>query len=282
VADSNDLRQRVRAEVIAALKRLEKEPACPTSGLASAPSSKWKAAPADAKRLMLAFMGRERVADDFYAQIESLSQQGFAFFACFSRSFSSCCEPHLVMSRLPQSTQHIVSLAEQDVIKAAQACAGLVAPSVGLNSAAKLALGISDSMPTWLFTEMLLSGKPAFVATELARATAGVAGKDRILPPALASIAESHFHKLQQIGVRFSPVSALAGDVQAAFHLEVNETPQRLKKQLPKYKREFVTVEDVWKVLSRGQKELVHPRDAVITDEARDYASARGIELKHD
>lgn len=231
---------------------------------------------------MLLFMGRQLVGEDFYAQIATLSQQGYAFFAAFSRTFCSFFEPQQILPRLPQATQHIISLAERDLVKAATACEGLVTPAVSLNSAAKVASAISDSAPTWLFTEMLLASKPVFVGTDLANAGQVVAGKNTSLPPALASTVENHFHKLQQIGVRFSPVESLALNVASAFRKEVNETPQRLARQRPAYHREFVTVEDVWKALSRGQKELVHPSDAVITDEARDYARNRGIGLRSE
>jgi hypothetical protein len=88
--------------------------------------------------------------------------------------------------------------------------------------------------------------------------------------------------KLQQIGIQFIDTASLARIVQAHFTPVVNETPARLARTRPTQKREFVTAEDVWRVASHGGKVLNHARDAIITDQARDQAAMKGIELHPD
>ena len=99
-------------------------------------------------------------------------------------------------------------------------------------------------------------------------------------PPPVLRTAEDHLRKLQQLGIQFIKTPSLARVVQNHFTPVVNETPARLARTRPTPKREFVTAEDVWRVASHGGTILTHAHDAVITDQARDQAAMKGIELR--
>lgn len=271
----DQLRERVRAEVIAAVQRLGL--GVPAKG--AAPASQWSGGE---NRLLVLFSSREPVSETFFTQLKALASQNYSFLAVFSRTFTSFHPPQEILAHMPKNTQHVISLAEQELAAAAESCRAVLAPNLSLNTAAKLAVGICDSSPTCIITDALVNGRLVFVARDLAEMSAAVPRQFTAAPPAFVRTAEDHLRKVQQLSVQFVSADALSSAVIRAFTPVQNETPERLAKTRPIRKREFITAEDVWKVVSRGQKELVHSRDAIVTDQAREYAQSRGVALKSE
>lgn len=268
---SNELRALVRAEVIAAIAHFR-------SHSAATPAS---ASPQESlKKALVLFTGAEMICPEFLAQAAALHRQGFCFDVCFSRSSTAANDPKEIMARLPDGSAQIDSRCERSLAAAAERADVLLMPSVSLNTAAKVALGIADSAPTTLLQQVLLRGKPVFVGRDISEMGRALAAQCSAAPPPMLRTAEDHFQVMRQVGVRFCIAANLAAEVAAAFHVERNETPERLAKQRPMPKREFVTAEDVWKAASQGQTELVYPADAIVTDQAREYAAGRGIALR--
>ncbi len=268
-SNPDELRALVRATVIAAIQRLEG-----AGGVTVSAGSR--------RELLVLFTGREAPSPTFAAQLGQVSAQGFQLAAAFSYSFKRFFSPEEILRQMPAGTRLLSSNCERELGSAATDAAGILLPGISPNTAAKLALALDDSVPTFLLTKLLLAGKPVIVGRPLEELGRVLAEANPALAPAFQRTAENHFHKLQQMGVTFSAPDRLAAAVQAAFHVPVNETPARLARTRPNPKREFVTAEDVWRAHQRGEKTLVHARTAIVTDQAREFAASHGVELRED
>ena len=76
--------------------------------------------------------------------------------------------------------------------------------------------------------------------------------------------------------------AAVAAAITEQFREIKNETPERLAKTRPAFKREFVTAEDLEPAVKSGKKEYILPRNAIVTSLAHDYASQHGLVLRED
>jgi hypothetical protein len=97
-------------------------------------------------------------------------------------------------------------------------------------------------------------------------------------PPAFRQLAGRNLQALQGFGIRFG--SDAGNYLVNLLSPAVNGTPERLARQRPQHKREFVTSEDIWNAVAKGQKDLLHAHNAYITDEAKELAAARGVTLR--
>ncbi|MBX7245100.1 MAG: hypothetical protein K1X53_06355 [Candidatus Sumerlaeaceae bacterium] len=264
--DMDKLRERIREEVVAAIARFESSPVY--------------AAQTGGRSLLLLFMCREMPSSEFFTQIASLARQGYVFSAAFSHTFLEFVPAESVLSLLPKGTTCLGGAKERDLIKIAKSSLGLIATNLSLNTAAKLSAGIDDSTPTLLITRFLLLGKPVIIGRDLTGLGQSVSALFPNAPPAFLRTAETNFHRVEHLGARFVAPNGVAEAVASAFQEPLNETPARLAKSKPSPKRYFVTAEDVWAVKDRKQKELIHPRDAIVTDQAREYAILQGITLR--
>jgi hypothetical protein len=267
--NSEELLVAVRAEVLAALQRRARN--APLSAGADLSGS---------RRLIALFTGTGPACPDYIAQAAELARNGYSFLAAFSRTFAQHNDVEAVAQALPAATLLRDADSESALVQAADSAQGLVAAPLSLNTTAKLANAISDSLPTRLLLQMAMHGKPVIVAQDLGSLADDVRMRYPAVPPGLMRLVEDHFHKVQQLGVQFVAASSLADAVAAAFYQPSNETPQRLAVERPTPKRSFITAEDVWKARSLKKTELVCPPDAIITDQAREYAETHGIVLR--
>lgn len=266
------LRIRVREEVVAALKRLESL----EGGKSLLPAA---VAPRPGRVLVSVLMGHDPVNQEYFSQLSSLARQGFALVVVASRTFTQF--HATALQNLPAgATLHPEPDHEPGLFALVDGAAGVVAHSLSANSAAKIAAGINDSVPSRVFARALPQGKPVFVAQDIAAAGRQYAEANASAPPPVTRAFEDSLHRIQQFGVRFVDCAGLSEAVQAAFYVPVNETPERLARTRPTMKREFITAEDVWKAFAAGHKELVFSASAVVTDQAREYAEGRGVTLR--
>jgi hypothetical protein len=267
VLTQEKLRAIVRELVIEAIQRISSHPA------ADAATSK------TGKTVGVVFVGSAAPHPSVIAQVAALVNQfGLAVF--FSESFRVAQSTDAVMQALPKHAARYDQSAERVVLTGLQSCAALIVAGLSTNTAAKCATGIEDSVPSVCILQALRSGKPVCFSAEISSIAPQLQREYPAIPPALVRIYEDHFHRLQQMGVHFVAPQNVAGCVKQFFEVPRNETPERLAKKHPSPKRQFITVEDVWSAFSRGQKQILHSRSAVITDEARDYAAQNGVELR--
>jgi hypothetical protein len=271
-ATTDDLRALVREEVIRALQRAE--------GLLPQRPGPPAPAKAGSRMLTVLFTGRTAPSGDFLVQMADLSQRGYALGCALSYTFKQFLTPEEALRALPSPTTHLVSDSEREWQSWLAASNALILPFVSLNTAAKSAAGIEDSMPTFILLSHLRAAKPVISCPDMSQIAVRIREQFAGAAPAMAHTAERNLHALQQMGVQFVPVTDVAAAVARAFHVEPNETPQRLAKTRPFPKREFITAEDVPSAMRAGLKTLTHSRDAIVTAEARDQAARLGVTLE--
>jgi len=260
-----DLREIVKAEVERVLAEfLAREASTGAQG-------------AQSRALLVLFSGTRWPEPIVFDQLTALAQAGHRLTCVLSHSFRSLFGNRMAQSMFAPGISCAAEADEPQLHALTKQADALLVACLSPNSAAKLTLGLADSLPTIALRLALEAGKPVIVAEDSAalRQNAVPAGA----PPKLRRLAEDAFHGLSEMGVRFVPASELGRAVDAAFFVPVNETPERLAKTRPRKQRMFVTTEDVWKAASQGHKQLVVPEDAVITDEARDQARRVGLEI---
>ncbi|MCX7625066.1 MAG: hypothetical protein N2Z21_02485 [Candidatus Sumerlaeaceae bacterium] len=229
------------------------------------------------KELIILFSGTRWPEDQFFNQLAALAESGPRLVCVASQTFHAAHSLSWESRAFPPNATRVVSPPEKWLYEAAKEADAVVVACLSLNSAAKLSLGIADSVPTILIRQALEHGKPVLVAEE-----STVIRQAAILPnapPKLRRLAEDAYHGVAELGVRFVAPADLCRALAETFYVPVNETPKRLAKTRPTKRRVFVTSEDIWKVSARGEKQIIVPEDAVVTDEARDYAKRVGVEI---
>lgn len=275
------LRALVRQYVVAAIEQLENSGGQRPGGVEAQSAARSNgAAAAVQRRLLVLFLSRHEPGEEFFSQLADLARHGYGFVAAFSHSFLQFHPVESVASRLPKGTSLLLQPGEKQLLESVSACSALVASTLSVNTAAKLSAGVDDSLPTLLFTQALLSGKPVFVARELASLAAELDNLHAAVRPAFRRIALDHFHKARQLGIEYVRTAGLVQALVSQFTEQRNETPERLAKQRPALKREIITAEDLRQLLESGKRELVHSSGAIITDQARDYAIEKGLALR--
>lgn len=236
-----------------------------------------KAGEGAAKTLVVLFSGARWPEDQLFNQLAALAESGRRLVCVTSQTFHTFHGLRLEGTILPRGTERVANPDEKWLNEIARITDAVVVACLSLNSAAKLSAGIADSAPTILIRDALELGKPVVVAEE--STTIRQAAVSPNAPPKLRRLAEDAYHGVAELGVRFVAAAELSRAVGEIFYVPVNETPERLAKTRPFQQRVFVTSEDVWKASARGQKQILVPDVAVVTDEARDYAKRIGVEI---
>lgn len=192
--------------------------------------------------------------------------------------------------------------------------AALAVPLLTRSLAAKASLGIDDDMPSAVLGAALERGIPVVAARSDAdpaslRATPALQQG----PNSLRNLLENYIQRLTAWGVRWTSVELLPGAVAgvaaggvlgaagamagtqgttgtegtqgaAATALSRTRGPA-LPGSAPSPgggapgRRRFITKEDMWSLLERGQMELRVCPDDIVTPEAEDFAASRGIRI---
>ena len=234
-------------------------------------------APANADhRIIVLFCGIKPPSTEFYAQAALLATSGYQFLLIFSHSFRQAHDIREIEKQFPEASQILTDTEnELAVAETVKTCSAIILPHLSPGTAAKVSHGIEDSVPSAIIAAALAQAKPIILASSVEETLSGFSTNT---PPAFRQLAGRNLHALQGFGIRFG---ADAGNYLVnLLSPVVNETPERLARQRPPHKREFVTTEDIWNALAEGEKDLLHAHNAYITDEARELASARGVTLR--
>ncbi len=148
-----------------------------------------------------------------------------------------------------------------DIVQNADA---IIVPILTRNSAAKVALGICDTLITNIIMHALIAGKTVIAA----RNSADPDGQDCICistpktPPALVQIAKDYLKKLQSYGVKLVDTSEIA-----QYFIGNKEI-----------KRELVTYDTI-NELTQDVKQIEVKKGSIITPLAKDLAKERNIKI---
>lgn len=151
------------------------------------------------------------------------------------------------------------------------------------NTVSKAALGLRDAVPPQVLRAFLDRGRPVLAAGMPPQKSAPSDDEAKYwnLPRPLRQWMSDGHRTLEQWGVEFvDPVELPRAVRRYLFGLPANERPSASPaKAASASGRAFITVDDVLAARMRGEKRMNVPAGAIVTDEARDYASRHGIQL---
>ncbi|OIP06325.1 MAG: hypothetical protein AUJ96_09380 [Armatimonadetes bacterium CG2_30_66_41] len=225
------------------------------------------------KPVVALFTGATANADAALKQMASLAPRNVRITAVLSHS----AEQLLGQERLRQAGCFDSFCAPSDLTAATEAvsaCSLLVVPTLTSNTAAKVALGLLDSVPAQLIVQALAAGKPVIAAGDDADPRSGTwryAGLAE-QAPSLADLLKNHLNTLQRHGVRVVPLEELCDSCLAALNDPTGRNLRAATKP-----RAIITTDDVEKAAGRGHLRV--GAEAIVTHAARELAIELDVEL---
>jgi len=212
------------------------------------------------KRILAVFTGGSVKLEEALTQVEKLIQKGYAVKAVLSQTAVSVVTPNRVRG-IPGIGEVVCEPAPSiSPIALVRESDAIAVPILTRNSAAKIALGIADTLATNVILYALIMGKPVIAA----RNSAEPDGANET-PPELIQLARDYLQKLSSFGVKLVDAAEIAQSV-ADY-----ETGVKSGKRL-------VTQADITG-LPDGVRQIKVARGSIITPLAKDAARERGIEI---
>lgn len=218
----------------------------------------------DRQKIYALFTGGTAKLSEAICQIKLLIQNGYHVKVILSESATRVIKVDKI--REIQGIENIFcepdpSVYSVDIVQDADA---IVVPILTRNSAAKVALGICDTLVTNIIMHALIAGKLVIAAKN----SADPEGIDCLCvgtsktPPALIHIAKEYLKKLESYGVKLVDATEIA-----QFFIENKNI-----------KRELVTYETI-NELPQDIKQIEIKRGSIITPLAKDRAKERNIKI---
>lgn len=150
----------------------------------------------------------------------------------------------------------------------------IIIPVLTMNSASKIALGISDTLITYLVSWGIMSGIPIIAAKDSCDPENDVRLKlGPNTPEDYNNMIQNNLKKLESYNIRFTSAERLYEDTtNASESLKFSSQPVVLKKRL-------ITTEDIMKA-KKDNYEIVVSKDTIVTALAKDMACNIGINIK--
>lgn len=229
------------------------------------------------KRIVVLFTGNdEGVFVQALPQLQTLVQQGYSLSLLFSYSARTILKRHQA-AIAALSPEHIIQAGEQN----AEECHRLInqshlllLPELSLNTLAKSALGIGDSLPSQVIAYALMQGKPIIASHHFS--------ENNAIPPAYAANIKQHIAQLQAYGVRFIKPGELACSIDAKTQWVTTTIGRsvplsRIIHQPVQQQKRLISLHDV--LLHDPSRALYLAPNVLLTPAARDEIKKRKIQL---
>lgn len=227
--------------------------------------------------MLVVLTGGDRGLDEAFAQVERLGRAG--------AQLRSVCSPAARMVLGSSGLERLDRLAKLEEPAGEAEVYGLVGwaeivavPVLTQNAAAKVALGIRDSLVTNLLAGAIIMGRKLVACSESTMPWSG--------PPAYRRTIADYLERLRSYGIQLVPTPSLAaaclgqpampGPAAAGSTLSSARAPVSGPNQ---GRRPVVTAAQVEAAFRCGQRSLRLPARAIVTPLARDEARERGVEL---
>jgi len=229
--------------------------------------------PTDKKKVLAIFTGGYTKFQESISQVERLIQESYNVDAVMSQSAMNVIGQEKIrgisgLSRLicePES-----SISSLELVQKSDA---IIVPILTRNSAAKVALGIPDTLATNIIMQALISGKSVIAAKNSAdpdQANCPCIATPNT-PPALITLAKDYLQKLESYGIKLVDVTELADAV-------IN----RLNKDKSGVLEQKLITQDIIEGLPQGTKQITVTKGSIITPLAKDFAKEHGIQIITD
>jgi hypothetical protein len=288
--DEARLREIIEEEIARYLSDLSAEPPASLPARQAGASPPLRAGLKNELSILVLFDGahsppvcQEGALDEVFTQLHALSRL-YRLIGLAAEDFSTAYPPDFLHQRctiemLPAdigSGELETAIAQSEL---------LLAPVLTHTTLVKVALGLGDSLWSCALLRALLMEKKVIAISDFAFAeieqSAALIVKPA--PTSLSNLMHQYRERLRQWGMEFIAPCDIFRCVEEAIvgarsdrSESTSSRPQRPKA------RQIVTVEDLQRTKQFGQKAFHVERDAIVTDEAKDYAAREGISLEYD
>ncbi|EGO64747.1 flavoprotein [Acetonema longum] len=212
-------------------------------------------------------------------QLQRLQDQGIVFTAVLSRPAEQVVGSRRLREALGEDLEIIDSQSPYPGRQLREAAVILV-PVLTQNTAAKLALTLSDTLASTVVLQALMLGKPVLAAQNAADPRDAWRVKEQIgeASPALRQALETNLKKIAGFGVRLMPVEQLMQETCKILE----RTERREPAAAAAAKCGLIDAAAVQAAASRGETVIIAPARALVTPLARDLARECGLELRKE
>lgn len=246
---TEELIQRITAEV---LKQLQ-----PTAAAEPAPQR-------TGPRVLLLYTGGDQWLNEAVALASELAAAGAQIKSVCTPSGEALLGPER-LERLAAAGELLTNPTEMAVYKAVHWAEVVAVPILTQNTAAKVALGIRDSLSSNLLAAAIMMGRKVLVCPDSA--------VPRSAPPRYRAMLTGHIDQLRTFGVATMPVADMARACLGS------PAPQASPPAKAPSARRLVTAAEVEAAIRSGQQQLLIPRAAIVTPLAADLCREHGISL---
>lgn len=157
----------------------------------------------------------------------------------------------------------------------------LLVPLLSRNVAARLALGLTDTLAPAVIFRALISKLPVLAIADGARAEEVdlEIPMVRPSPSSIKNIMNGYLNTWRHWGVEFIEVGEIIDRVKTQAKPAGIEPRPLTTTERPPAKRPIITRDDILEIKRRGETKIKLSKDAIITSLALDYASEEGIEI---
>lgn len=233
------------------------------------------------KKATVLFTGGAYGSSEAQEQIRLLLEDGWDLNILLSNSAEYVLTPQLIREKLSISKVYV----EKDIKGLSpfyQGVSALIVPTLTLNTAVKISLGIADTMATNLVSHCIMQGIPIIAAKDgcdLQNPVRAQLGLDKS-PKAYLDKMIGHLQTIETYGVKLVDVK----DLYAAVQKNVFSFPQQVKKgknpsqQIYDFKKKVLTRVDIVEA-KRNERILKVPHTTILSPLALEAAKEFGVQI---
>lgn len=234
------------------------------------------------KKATVLFTGGACGFTEAIEQVKLLQADGWELSILLSNSAEYVLTPQLIKEQLGNAKVYV----ERDVLELSpfyKEVSAFIIPTLTLNTAAKIALGIADNMASNLASHMIMSGIPFIAAKDACDLQSSVRAQLGFnkAPKAYLDNMEAHLRTLESYGVKLVEAKDLYEAVQQSVFTFSNPTKQAIAppdKHIYDFKKKVLTRTDI---IEAKQKEwiLKVPQTTILSPLALESAKEFGVEI---
>lgn len=155
----------------------------------------------------------------------------------------------------------------------------IIIPVLTINSASKVALGISDTLITYLISWGIMKGIPIIAAKDACDPDNSI--RLEKAPLDYRNMIKNNLKRLENYNIKFTSAENLYDDVIDSFKGDIRADIVNMQsnKELDFSEKRLITVEDVIKAKGK-YREILVSKNTIITALAKDTAHSMGVNIK--
>lgn len=228
---------------------------------------------------LVLFTGGALGFNDSLDQLVKLQESGWSFTAVMSKGAENMMKEDLIKEKLSLEKVYLESQNE-GLHSLYQDSSILIIPTLTMNTAAKISLGIADNLATNLASRFIMEGLPIFAATDACNPEHPyrIARGKATAPQSYVNMFHSYLSRLKDFGLELVQAKDLQQAVVQYNQKPFRELPEGEALQLKRGKKKVITRAEVMKAKENGSM-LEVSADSIITALAEETAAIEGVKL---